>query len=261
MIYSYKSIFVVLVCTQQQQKNITINNTSDTIHDIYPLLNFPCWPGSLAEWLADHPVMLSGILPMVLQGLVKAELSVSSVSTLKRICRECRHDLGPYAQDILTVSQVRHAASCNTSEITVFVLTPVFLCRMYWWKKSIRWVNSLQRPPVAFLFCKHDSHSVRTSCMMRTVRVSVCLCAEQPVHVVDAGSGFPPVRPAGGGDSGQTSLSHHASRPAAGHTGPAGGTSKQTHAASTQNPTNTKRTTVVEVVVYKRVQIKYILMS
>uniref|UniRef100_A0A8D3EEV5 Importin-13 n=1 Tax=Scophthalmus maximus TaxID=52904 RepID=A0A8D3EEV5_SCOMX len=61
--------------------------------------------GSLAEWLADHPVMLGGILPMVLQGLVKAELSVSSVSTLKRICRECRHDLGPYAPDILSVSQ------------------------------------------------------------------------------------------------------------------------------------------------------------
>ncbi|XP_072220397.1 importin-13-like [Leuresthes tenuis] len=61
--------------------------------------------GSLAEWLADHPVMLGGILPMVLQGLVKPELSVSSVSTLKRICRECRHDLSPYAQDILTVSQ------------------------------------------------------------------------------------------------------------------------------------------------------------
>ncbi|XP_045908496.1 importin-13-like [Micropterus dolomieu] len=61
--------------------------------------------GSLAEWLADHPVMLGGILPMVLQGLVKAELSVSSISTLKRICRECRHDLAPYTQDILTVSQ------------------------------------------------------------------------------------------------------------------------------------------------------------
>ncbi|XP_054480032.1 importin-13-like [Anoplopoma fimbria] len=61
--------------------------------------------GSLAEWLADHPVMLGGILPMVLQGLGKAELSVSSVSTLKRICRECRHDLAPYAQDILTMSQ------------------------------------------------------------------------------------------------------------------------------------------------------------
>uniref|UniRef100_A0A4W5M675 Importin-13 n=1 Tax=Hucho hucho TaxID=62062 RepID=A0A4W5M675_9TELE len=62
--------------------------------------------GSLAEWLADHPVMLGSVLPMVLQGLVKAELSVSSVSTLKRICRECRHDLGPYAHDIMTVSQV-----------------------------------------------------------------------------------------------------------------------------------------------------------
>ncbi|KAM4604833.1 importin-13-like [Polymixia lowei] len=61
--------------------------------------------GSLAEWLADHPVMLSGILPMVLQGLAKAELSVSSVSTLKRICRECRQDLSPYVHDIMTVSQ------------------------------------------------------------------------------------------------------------------------------------------------------------
>lgn len=44
---------------------------------------------------------------MVLQGLAKEELSVSSVSTLKRICRECRLDLGPFAQDILSVSQVR----------------------------------------------------------------------------------------------------------------------------------------------------------
>nr|XP_019966808.1 PREDICTED: importin-13-like [Paralichthys olivaceus] len=61
--------------------------------------------GSLAEWLADHPVMLGGILPMVLQGLGKAELSVSSISTLKRICRECRQDLSPYAEDILSVSQ------------------------------------------------------------------------------------------------------------------------------------------------------------
>uniref|UniRef100_A0A674BBH3 Importin 13a n=1 Tax=Salmo trutta TaxID=8032 RepID=A0A674BBH3_SALTR len=62
--------------------------------------------GSLAEWLADHPMMLGNVLPMVLQGLVKAELSVSSVSTLKRICRECRHDLAPYTHDIMTVSQV-----------------------------------------------------------------------------------------------------------------------------------------------------------
>lgn len=51
-------------------------------------------------------MMLGNVLPMVLQGLVKAELSVSSVSTLKRICRECRHDLAPYTHDIMTVSQV-----------------------------------------------------------------------------------------------------------------------------------------------------------
>ncbi|XP_004079034.2 importin-13 [Oryzias latipes] len=61
--------------------------------------------GSLAEWLADHPVMLSSVLPMVLQGLEKEELSVSSVSTLKRICRECRQNFSPCAQDILSVSQ------------------------------------------------------------------------------------------------------------------------------------------------------------
>lgn len=42
---------------------------------------------------------------------MKAELSVSSVSTLKRICRECKYDLVPYAHDILGVSQVRFAAS------------------------------------------------------------------------------------------------------------------------------------------------------
>ncbi|KAJ3595100.1 hypothetical protein NHX12_004405 [Muraenolepis orangiensis] len=61
--------------------------------------------GSLAEWLADHPVMLANLLPMVLQGLAKPELSVSSVSTLKRICRECQHDLAPFAHDIIRVSQ------------------------------------------------------------------------------------------------------------------------------------------------------------
>lgn len=48
---------------------------------------------------------------MVLEGLMKAELSVSSVSTLKRICRECKYDLSSYAHDILSVSQVRFTAS------------------------------------------------------------------------------------------------------------------------------------------------------
>uniref|UniRef100_A0A8B9LR55 Si:ch73-182a11.2 n=1 Tax=Astyanax mexicanus TaxID=7994 RepID=A0A8B9LR55_ASTMX len=61
--------------------------------------------GSLAEWLADHSIMLAGALRLVLQALSNADLSVSTVSTLKRICRECRHHLRPHANDILTASQ------------------------------------------------------------------------------------------------------------------------------------------------------------
>ncbi|XP_061423786.1 importin-13 isoform X2 [Lethenteron reissneri] len=61
--------------------------------------------GALAEWLADHPVMLTGVLPLVLQALANPELSISSVSTLKKLCRECKHDLGPYAPSIMAVSQ------------------------------------------------------------------------------------------------------------------------------------------------------------
>lgn len=63
-------------------------------------------PGALAEWLADHPVMLSSVLPLVLQALGNPDLSVSSVSTLKKICRECKPDLAPYASNIVAVSQV-----------------------------------------------------------------------------------------------------------------------------------------------------------
>ncbi|KPP71304.1 importin-13-like [Scleropages formosus] len=61
--------------------------------------------GALAEWLSDHPVMLSSVLPMVLQALGNPDLSVSSVSTLKKICRECKYDLIPYAANIVAVSQ------------------------------------------------------------------------------------------------------------------------------------------------------------
>ncbi|XP_062308333.1 importin-13-like [Osmerus eperlanus] len=61
--------------------------------------------GALAEWLADHPVMLSSVLPLVLQALGNPDLSVSSVSTLKKLCRECKYDLSPYASNIVAVSQ------------------------------------------------------------------------------------------------------------------------------------------------------------
>ncbi|XP_056119602.1 importin-13 isoform X2 [Rhinichthys klamathensis goyatoka] len=61
--------------------------------------------GSLAEWLADHSLMLASVLPVVLHGLSNPDLSVSCVSALKRICRECRHDLHLHASDIMAVSQ------------------------------------------------------------------------------------------------------------------------------------------------------------
>ena len=50
--------------------------------------------------------MLSSVLPLVLQALGNPDLSVSSVSTLKKICRECKYDLPPYASNIVAVSQV-----------------------------------------------------------------------------------------------------------------------------------------------------------
>lgn len=64
--------------------------------------------GSLAEWLADHPVMLPAVLCVVLPALSDADLSVPAVSTLKRICRECKYHLYPHANDILTSSQVNN---------------------------------------------------------------------------------------------------------------------------------------------------------
>ncbi|XP_052404857.1 importin-13 isoform X1 [Carassius gibelio] len=61
--------------------------------------------GSLAEWLADHSLMLANVLPVVLHGLSNPDLSVACVSALKRICRECRHDLLLHTSDIMAVSQ------------------------------------------------------------------------------------------------------------------------------------------------------------
>lgn len=61
---------------------------------------------------------------MVLEGLMKAELSVSSVSTLKRICRECKYDLGSYAHDILNVSQVGFVRIYFTINVTTGINSP-----------------------------------------------------------------------------------------------------------------------------------------
>lgn len=145
---------------------------------------------------------------MVLQGLAKEELSVSSVSTLKRICRECRLDLGPFAQDILSVSQVRPRKCGFLIKILGYIiLLGQFGCDYYniqgntvmynfhffsiyrrsWLKKYIRCVNSRRKP------CSARTLRGRFVRCAMCVNLFVCLCAEQPVHVADAGSRFPAV--------------------------------------------------------------------
>lgn len=76
-------------------------------------------PGALSEWLADHPVMINSVLPLVLHALGNPELSVSSVSTLKKICRECKYDLPPYAANIVAVSQVCRGPGRNWASGTL----------------------------------------------------------------------------------------------------------------------------------------------
>lgn len=56
--------------------------------------------------------MINSVLPLVLHALGNPELSISSVSTLKKICRECKYDLPPYAANIVAVSQVRGGRGC-----------------------------------------------------------------------------------------------------------------------------------------------------
>lgn len=89
--------------------------------------------GALSEWLADHPVMINSVLPLVLHALGNPELSVSSVSTLKKICRECKYDLPPYAANIVAVSQVRRALAGAVPPGTlglVLMPAPSFIPRM-----------------------------------------------------------------------------------------------------------------------------------
>uniref|UniRef100_A0A4W5NW12 Importin-13 n=1 Tax=Hucho hucho TaxID=62062 RepID=A0A4W5NW12_9TELE len=74
-------------------------NYSDVIPGLIGLI-----PRITVVSLCLRTVLLS-VLPLVLQALGNPDLSVSSVSTLKKICRECKYDLPPYATNIVAVSQ------------------------------------------------------------------------------------------------------------------------------------------------------------
>lgn len=74
--------------------------------------------------------MLGNVLPLVLHALGNPDLSISSVSTLKKICRECKADLPPYANNIVAVSQVMHThLVCATAFIpSVSSATASYCC-------------------------------------------------------------------------------------------------------------------------------------
>ncbi|XP_067219751.1 importin-13 [Chanodichthys erythropterus] len=78
--------------------------------------------GSLAEWLADHSLMLASVLPVVLHGLSNPDLSVSCVSALKRICRECRHHLHLHTSDIMAVSQAALVKEIHKSPQCMWIM-------------------------------------------------------------------------------------------------------------------------------------------
>lgn len=61
----------------------------------------------------------------------------------------------------------------------------------------------------------------------KTIFVNPCVCAEQPVHVADAGPGLPTLCLANGGDPGQPDHPHHPPHPEARHAGTPGGKNKE----------------------------------
>lgn len=71
--------------------------------------------------------MINSVLPLVLHALGNPELSVSSVSTLKKICRECKYDLPPYAANIVAVSQVCGGLGGAVSQGTLHSTDTIFL--------------------------------------------------------------------------------------------------------------------------------------
>uniref|UniRef100_A0A8P0TCZ8 Importin-13 n=2 Tax=Canis lupus familiaris TaxID=9615 RepID=A0A8P0TCZ8_CANLF len=109
--------------------------------------------GALSEWLADHPVMINSVLPLVLHALGNPELSVSSVSTLKKICRECKYDLPPYAANIVAVSQ---DVLMKQIHKVVVVLQQVFQLIQ---KVLSKWLNDAQ---VVEAVCAIFEKSVKT---------------------------------------------------------------------------------------------------
>lgn len=199
-------------------------------------------PGALSEWLADHPVMINSVLPLVLHALGNPELSVSSVSTLKKICRECKYDLPPYAANIVAVSQVRDILSDDGPQATLHCPNSMFLLLFLGCTDETdpqgmaqkflgvfsRVLQESIRPQIQsssfapyLLFSLFDFFPKSFVFLPPQPDVVVCVFCptDKPMHVADAGAGLSAVSPAGGGDPEEPALTHLTLYPAAGEAG------------------------------------------
>lgn len=128
------------MCRKMSYRIISLQFRMYFVHTLQYTQSFHlCLLGSLAEWLADHPVMVPSVLCIVLPALSDADLSVPAVSALKRICRECKHHLYPHANDILASSQV-HEKKILHCLSSLRVEPP-----LRHWELYIRW-----EPPLLF---------------------------------------------------------------------------------------------------------------
>lgn len=66
--------------------------------------------GAYAQWISSHPDVLSAVVPLLLQGLRSADLTLASTMALKEVTRELSRDspqsLLLYAKPILAESKV-----------------------------------------------------------------------------------------------------------------------------------------------------------
>ncbi len=82
-----------------------------SMYNVYPLCIRSYVQGAYAEWINNHPEVLRYVIPLLLQGLKDVELAQPATLSLKEVVRENVDHLKPFAQDILTSSQVEYLAS------------------------------------------------------------------------------------------------------------------------------------------------------
>lgn len=64
--------------------------------------------GAYAEWIHCHPEVLSHVMPLLILGLGNKDIAPASTRALKEISRDCQQNMKPFAEQILTESQVIH---------------------------------------------------------------------------------------------------------------------------------------------------------